>query len=51
MLGQLDPLRAATRVGPNGHPLVPQAALDDLAGGGVDDEVVGVDRAGDDRLA
>jgi len=48
---QLDPLGAATVSGPDGGPLVSQAALDDLAGRGAHNEVVGVNDAGDDRLA
>ena len=48
---QPDPLRASACGNADGYPLVSQAALDDLAGDGVHYEVVGVDRAGDDRLA
>lgn len=49
--GELDPVRAAVRGGPNCHPLVAEAALDDVAGRRVHNEVVGVYRAGDHPLA
>jgi hypothetical protein len=45
-----DLLGAATRQRADGHPLVAQPAFQNCAGG-VDDEVVGVDRAGHHRLA
>ena len=48
---QLHRLGPATGQRSDGHPLVAESTLEDRAGGGVDHEVVGVDRAGHDRLA
>src|SRR5215211_2843999 len=51
MPAKLDALRASACNSPYGHLLVAQASLNDLTGSGLDDEVVGVDRTGDNRLA
>ena len=49
--GRLDAHRAAAGTGPDGQPLVSPAPVHDGAAVGVDDDVVGVDRAGHHRLA
>jgi hypothetical protein len=50
-IGQLEALRSTAFGRSNGHAFVPKTTLDDLAGEGVHDEVVGVDRTRDHRLA
>jgi hypothetical protein len=47
---QLDPLGTPAGAGTDAQALVAQPPLQDAAGVGVDDEVVGVDGAGDDSL-
>src|SRR5205823_10742747 len=48
--GQLNLLRPTTSTSPNGKELLPQMSPGDLTGGGMHLEVIGIDRAGDDRL-
>ena len=49
--GLLDPFGSAARQRPDGHPLAPDPALQNLPGGAVDHEMVRVDRPGHHRLA